>query len=223
VVEASGPPEVAWLGGDSGGDGYVSIRSANEDDRRIFSNGEEEDSPDYEQTRLEAGVTYLLGDNVEELKRRITRDSREPRTFVVLTREDYPEEYRVLSHRKILWERDHAATEEGEEEPAILPPPELPPPLLDFEPEVLDELAPRIRILSTVPHARRIRTDVDPATLYPILPDAESRGIVGGVRRSARLAAKRERMARMEAERRRAAEREAPPPPPRKRARKSRK
>lgn len=226
VVEASGPPEVAWLGGDDGG-GYVSIRSANEDDRRIFSNGEEEDSPDYEQTRLEAGVTYLLGDNIEELKRRILRDDGggEPRTFVVLTREDYPEEYRVLSHRKMLWERDHAATEEVEEEPAaVLPPPELPPPLLDFEPEVLDELAPRIRLLSTVPHARRVRTDVDPATLYPmpILSDAEARGIVGGVRRSARLAAKRERMARMEAERR-AAEREAPPPPPRKRARKSRK
>lgn len=226
VVEASGPPEVAWLGGDDGG-GYVSIRSANEDDRRIFSNGEEEDSPDYEQTRLEAGVTYLLGDNIEELKRRILRDDGggEPRTFVVLTRDDYPEEYRVLSHRKMLWERDHAATEEVEEEPAaVLPPPELPPPLLDFEPEVLDELAPRIRLLSTVPHARRVRTDVDPATLYPmpILSDAEARGIVGGVRRSARLAAKRERMARMEAERR-AAEREAPPPPPRKRARKSRK
>lgn len=226
VVEASGPPEVAWLGG--GDDGYVSIRSANEDDRRIFSNGEEEDSPDYEQTRLEAGITYLLGDNIEELKRRILRDDSggEPRTFVVLTREDYPEEYRVLSHRKMLWERDHAATEEVEEEPVTLPPPELPPPLLVFEPEVLDELAPRIRILSTVPHARRVRTDVDPATLYPmpILSDAEARGIVGGVRRSARLAAKRERMARM-AEERRAAEREAPPAaaPPRKRARKSRK
>lgn len=230
VIEANGPPEVAWLGDSSSSSddsGYIWIRSANEDDRRIFSNGEEEDSPDYEQTRLEAGVTYLLGDNIEELKRRILRDTGESRrTFVVLTREDYPEEYRVLSHRKMLWERDQAAAaaEEPEEAPPVsLPPaPELPPPLLEFAPDVLDELAPRIRLLSTVPHARRVRTDVDPATLYPMLSDAEARGIVGGVRRSARLAAKRERMARMEAERR-AAEREQAPPPPRKRARKSRK